>query len=194
MKWLTVSKRAQPAQLHWDGKKLSEVRFTILSFTVWYLVLFVCLLCASVKSKQMCPPCVDGNAFSGSSPDSTADGASLGHPGAQAGAVWGGARGGDVWGRRGGELLGLWEWTRKRQSLLQLSGGGLFHFLPKDASAALFGHFIEEDVLQEKLCALKSQTNFSKMCLLRQLTKTRWSTVTPFSTASLKKKQSLKSF
>lgn len=86
MKWLTVSKRAQPAQLHRDGKKLSEVRFTILSFTVWYLVLFVCLLCASVKSKQMCPPCSDGDAFSGSSPDSTADGASLRHPGAQAGA------------------------------------------------------------------------------------------------------------
>lgn len=103
--------------------------------------------------------CADGVAFSGPGSDPAADGASLRHPGAQAGIIWGGRnwRGGRRRGR-GGQLLGLWEWRGKRQHLLQLRGNGLF--VPEHEADALFEHFIEESVYQEKLCALK--------CLLSQ--------------------------
>lgn len=104
----------------------------------------------------MCPLGLDGDAFPGPSSDPAADGASLRHPGAQAGVVGGGARGGNRRGGRGGQLLGLWERSRKWQHLLQLGGGGLY--FPENASAPLLRCDFKEGVQQERLCTLTIQT------------------------------------
>lgn len=137
----------------WKGKKLKfALSFSLYNFQP--CILFSLGPC--IKTKHMCVSlCVDGNAFPGPSSDPAADGASLGHPGAEAGAVWGGAGGGGGNGWRGGrgQLLGLWERTRKQQHLLQLWGGRLF--LLEDVSTLLFKGFTQESVQQEKLCALK---------------------------------------
>lgn len=131
--------------------------------------------------------CIDGDAFPGPSSDPAADGASLRHPGAQAGVIWGGARGRNRRGRRGRQLLGLWEWTRKWQHLLQLRGGGLY--LPENASAPLLRYVSKKGIQQEKLCALKSRFSqkfsFGSVSsvsshLLRQSTMTRWSKINKF--------------
>lgn len=71
MKWLQFHSDL----LSFTGTERSSLKFCL---QVFHSLIFgpVCVLHVA-----------DGDAFSGSSPDSTADGASLWHPGAQAGAV-----------------------------------------------------------------------------------------------------------
>lgn len=107
----------------------------------------------SIYNENMTYCGADGVAFSGPGSDPATDGASLRHPGAQAGIIRGGGGGGNWWGRRGrwggSLLLGLWERRWKRQRL---------HFFPQREAEALRECLIEEKVQQEELGALRTSS------------------------------------